>query len=53
MNLRAFLQSLFTLAALSITVSGTGRLAAADGGEAQHYELRVYTTMAKGRRACL
>ena len=50
MSLRIFLQSLFALAALIVTVSSTNRSAAAEGGQPQYYELRVYTTKSEAQQ---
>jgi hypothetical protein len=50
MSLRTFLQSLFALAALVVTVNSTNRSAAAEGGQPQYYELRVYTTKSEAQQ---
>jgi hypothetical protein len=44
MNSRTFFQTAVTLAALVATVGIASRAAAADSGQPQYYELRIYTT---------
>jgi hypothetical protein len=49
MKLRALFQFLFTLASL-LTIGGSYRLAAAEVGQPQYYELRIYTTKSEAQQ---
>ena len=53
MNLRTFFQSFLGLTALLFTSGSTSRLVAADGGPAQYYELRVYTTRSEAQQKAI
>ncbi|MCF7676377.1 MAG: NIPSNAP family protein [Akkermansiaceae bacterium] len=50
MKTRTFILSLFTAASLLVTAGMTGRVMAADAGQPQYFELRVYTTKSEAQQ---